>query len=42
MIYKDLRKSHSLLQERTQHFTCGDQCFGHLPDVYQVKMYAGS
>ena len=32
MIYKDLRESHSLLQERT-HFTPGDQCFGHLPVI---------
>ena len=40
MIYKDLRESHSLLQERTQYFTHGDQCFGHLPAVYQMKMYA--
>ena len=30
MIYKDLCESHSLLQERTQYFTPGDQCFGHL------------
>ena len=37
----DLRESHSLLQERTQYFTLGDQCFGHLP-VYQMKMYTGS
>ena len=33
MIYKDLRESYSLLQERTQYFTRGDQCFGHLSVV---------
>ena len=33
MIYKDLRESYSLLQERTQYFTHGDRCFGHLPVV---------
>ena len=44
MIYKDLRESYSLLQERTQYFTRGDRCFGHLPvvgclpdeDVFQI------
>ena len=29
----DLRESYSLLQERTQYFTHGDRCFGHLPVV---------
>ena len=33
MIYTDLRESHSLLQERTQYFTCGNQYFGHLPFI---------
>ena len=33
IIYKDLREPHSLLQERTQYFTHGDQCFGHLPVI---------
>ena len=44
MIYKDLRESHSLLQERTQYFMGGDQCFGHLQlsDVYHMKVYARS
>ena len=42
MIYRDSSESYSLLQERTQYFTCCNHCFGYLPDVYQVKMYAGS
>ena len=33
MIYKDLRESYSLHQERTQERTDGDRCFGHLPVV---------
>ena len=33
MVYKDLRESYSLLQERTQYFMHGDQCFGHLPVI---------
>ena len=33
MVYKDLRESYSLLQERTQYFTHGDQCFGQLPVI---------
>ena len=33
MIYKDLHKSDSLLQKRTQYFTRGNQCFGHLPVI---------
>ena len=32
-VYKDLRESYSLLQERTQYFTRGDQCFGQLPVI---------
>ena len=30
---QDLRESCSLHQERTQYFTHGDRCFGHLPVV---------
>ena len=33
MVYKGLRESYSLLQERTQYFTHGDQCFGQLPVI---------
>ena len=33
MIYKDLRESYSLLQERTQYFMRGDRCVEHLPVV---------
>ena len=36
MIYKDLCESHSLLQERTQYFMQGDQCFGHLPVIRRL------
>ena len=32
MIYKDLYESCSLLQERTQYFTCGDQFIKCLPN----------
>ena len=33
VIYKDLCESYSLPQGRTQYFTGGDRCFGHLPVI---------
>ena len=40
MIYKDLRESYSLRQERTQYFMHGDRCFGPLPWTQENMAYA--
>ena len=46
MIYKDLHEYCRVFQGRTQYFTLGNRCFGHLPVIEclpdEVKMYARS